>query len=82
MTGFLWLWLGYSQIDSLGSFAPIGGVELVTLAIIVSASALAYTIINKAWSVAVIPAVVFSTGFGLRNVDWQRQTLTKQRQWY
>ncbi|CDT25646.1 MULTISPECIES: apolipoprotein N-acyltransferase [Vibrio] len=71
MTGFPWLWLGYSQIDSpLGSFAPIGGVELITLVIIVSASAFAYAIVNRAWSIAIIPAVVFSAGFGIRNIDW------------
>lgn len=71
MTGFPWLWLGYSQIESpLGSFAPIGGVELITLAVIVSASALAYTAINRAWSVGLIPVVLLSAGFGIRNIDW------------
>ncbi|MDF4845180.1 apolipoprotein N-acyltransferase, partial [Vibrio parahaemolyticus] len=40
MTGFPWLWLGYSQIDApLASFAPIGGVELLTLFILISAGA-------------------------------------------
>ncbi|MGB1322312.1 MAG: apolipoprotein N-acyltransferase [Vibrio gallaecicus] len=71
MTGFPWLWLGYSQIDApMGSFAPIGGVELITLAIIISASAITYSAINKSWSLLLIPMVILSTGFGIRNVEW------------
>lgn len=71
MTGFPWLWLGYSQIDApLGSFAPLGGVELVTLLIMLSAAALGYAILNKAWLIAVIPAILISTGFGIRHVEW------------
>ncbi|EME9804773.1 apolipoprotein N-acyltransferase [Vibrio alginolyticus] len=71
MTGFPWLWLGYSQIDApLASFAPIGGVELLTLFILISAGALAYAWIHKQWLMVIIPAVLLSTGFGIRNYDW------------
>ncbi|ANS84710.1 Apolipoprotein N-acyltransferase [Vibrio scophthalmi] len=71
MTGFPWLWLGYSQIDSpLASFAPLGGVELITLLIVISGSAIAYTLIHKQWSMLVIPAIIVATGFGLRNINW------------
>ncbi|MGY3569015.1 apolipoprotein N-acyltransferase [Vibrio paucivorans] len=76
MTGFPWLWLGYSQIDSpLANFAPLAGVELITLLVIVCASSLAYTFIHKSnspkiWLNLLIPAVVFATGFGLRNISW------------
>ena len=71
MTGFPWLWLGYSQIDSpLASFAPLGGVELITLLIVISGSAIAYTLIHKQWSMLLIPAIIVATGFGLRNINW------------
>ncbi|MEZ8105274.1 apolipoprotein N-acyltransferase [Vibrio cortegadensis] len=71
MTGFPWLWLGYSQIDGpLAPFAPIGGVELLTLLIIISASSLAYAIIHKRWAVSIIPMVILASGFGIRNIDW------------
>ncbi|NGZ67101.1 apolipoprotein N-acyltransferase [Vibrio aestuarianus subsp. cardii] len=71
MTGFPWLWLGYSQIDSpLASFAPLGGVELITLLVIVCSSAIAMTLLQRAWALLLIPAVIFTTGFGLRNIDW------------
>ncbi|ROV58514.1 apolipoprotein N-acyltransferase [Vibrio ponticus] len=71
MTGFPWLWLGYSQIDSpLASFAPIGGVELITLLVVVSAAAISYALLNKHWLTLVVPAVVLATGFGLRNINW------------
>ena len=40
-SGFGWLALGYSQTDSpLGGWAPVGGLYLVTLAVLISASAL------------------------------------------
>ena len=71
MTGFPWLWLGYSQIDSpLASFAPLGGVELITLLILISASAIAYAIIHKQWSMLLLPLIIMATGFGLRNIHW------------
>ncbi|MBA5763410.1 apolipoprotein N-acyltransferase [Vibrio sp. 404] len=71
MTGFPWLWLGYSQIDSpLASFAPIGGVELITLLIVISAAAISYAILHKHWLTLVIPATILATGFGLRNINW------------
>ncbi|MGF1844491.1 apolipoprotein N-acyltransferase [Vibrio clamense] len=71
MTGFPWLWLGYSQIDGpLAPFAPIGGVELLTLLIVVSASSLAYAIIHKRWAVSIIPMVILASGFGIRNINW------------
>ncbi|MGF1722710.1 apolipoprotein N-acyltransferase [Vibrio kyushuensis] len=71
MTGFPWLWLGYSQIDSpLANFAPIGGVELITLLLILSSAAFAFAILKRSWSILLIPTVVLFSGFGLRNVDW------------
>ncbi|NAX23496.1 apolipoprotein N-acyltransferase [Vibrio sp. V39_P1S14PM300] len=71
MTGFPWLWLGYSQIDSpLANFAPLGGVELLTLLIMMCAGALMYAIVHRTWSTIMIPLVIFATGYGLRNIDW------------
>lgn len=71
MTGFPWLWLGYSQIDSpLANFAPLGGVELLTLLLMMCSGALMYAIVQRAWSTIMIPLVIFATGYGLRNIDW------------
>jgi len=71
MTGFPWLWLGYSQIESpLANFAPLGGVELLTLLVLVCSGCLAYSFINKSWSLLIIPAVIFATGYGLRSAHW------------
>ncbi|SDH66386.1 Apolipoprotein N-acyltransferase [Vibrio xiamenensis] len=71
MTGFPWLWLGYSQLNSpLANFAPLGGVELITLAIMVCASAISYSMLTKRWMNLIIPAVIFATGFGLNAVHW------------
>ncbi|WP_165310587.1 apolipoprotein N-acyltransferase [Vibrio ziniensis] len=71
MTGFPWLWLGYSQIDSpLANFAPIGGVELLTLLVLICSGCLAYSFISKSWSTLAIPAIVFATGYGLNAAQW------------
>jgi len=71
MTGFPWLWLGYSQIDSpLANFAPIGGVELLTLLVMICAGSVAYVWTSKSWSTLVIPAVIFATGYGLNSAQW------------
>lgn len=71
MTGFPWLWLGYSQIDSpLGNFAPIGGVELITLLLIISAGSIAYAMLSKKWMNILIPTTILFTGFGLNSAHW------------
>ncbi|MDC5819696.1 apolipoprotein N-acyltransferase [Vibrio europaeus] len=71
MTGFPWLWLGYSQIDSpLGNFAPFGGVEFITLLMVVSAGAIAYASLHRQWLLLLIPSVIFMTGFGLQSAQW------------
>ncbi len=71
MTGFPWLWLGYSQIDSpLGNFAPLGGVEFITLLMVVSAGAIAYASLHRQWLLLLIPSVIFMTGFGLQSAQW------------
>lgn len=71
MTGFPWLLLGYSQIDSpLGNFAPIGGVDLVTLSVMTIAGTISHTLINREWRLLIIPGVIFMTGFGLNAAHW------------
>jgi apolipoprotein N-acyltransferase len=71
LTGFPWLWLGYSQIDSpLAHLAPIGGVELLTFALMISAAALTYALTSKRPAILLIPTVIFATAYGLRQINW------------
>lgn len=71
MTGFPWLWLGYSQIESpLANYAPLGGVELLTLMVMLSAGALALVWLSKRWALLLIPAVIFAAGYGLKAAQW------------
>lgn len=71
MTGFPWLWLGYSQIESpLANFAPIGGVELLTLLVVAAAASIAYAALNRQWLHLLIPAVILATGYGLKAANW------------
>ena len=70
-TGFPWLWLGYSQIDApLAGFAPLGGVESITFAVIVTASALAYMVIFREWKWLLLPLAVFAMATGLTRIEW------------
>ncbi|CAK4069106.1 apolipoprotein N-acyltransferase [Vibrio sp. 16] len=71
MTGFPWLWIGYSQIESpLAHFAPLGGVELLTFLSIVSSGAIAYAFLHRQWLQLLIPAIILSAGFGLKSAIW------------
>lgn len=77
MTGFPWLLLGYSQIDSpLGNFAPLGGVDLVTLLVLTIAGTIAHTWINREWRLLIIPGVIVMTGFGLNAAHWVKPDLS------
>ncbi len=71
MTGFPWLWLGYSQLQSpFAHFAPIGGVELISLLIMISAGTLTYVTLTKHWLHLLIPITLLATGYGLNSAQW------------
>lgn len=77
MTGFPWLWLGYSQIDSpLNGFAPVSGVEAITLAIMLIASSLVLLATNRNFTQAkkylylVVPVAIFGLSYLLNQVAW------------
>lgn len=71
MTGFPWLLLGYSQLESpLSGLAPIGGVQLITLAILISASCLTWVLIKRQPIGLILPLAIFLTAYGLKFVDW------------
>ncbi len=79
-TGFPWLWLGYSQIDTpLANYAPIGGVELITLAIALISAAMAYFTLQRQWLALLVPFGIYGIAAGLNWVHWvspqpERQT--------
>jgi apolipoprotein N-acyltransferase len=70
-TGFPWLWLGYSQIDSpLASYAPISGVELINAIIALAAGSLAYFWVHRKW-LALLPALlVFILALIFDQISW------------
>ena len=72
LTGFPWLALGYTAIDSpLSGFAPAGGVYAVTLALAVAAG-LAWCIVlgHARWIAAGALALVLACGYALRALEW------------
>ena len=74
LTGFPWLQMGYSQLDTpLAGYAPlIGGLGISGL-IALTAGLLA-SLASKAKDLRVIAALVlvWVTGFGLQSIDWTR----------
>ncbi|KKD58158.1 apolipoprotein acyltransferase [Grimontia sp. AD028] len=75
LTGFPWLWPGYSQIEGpLASFAPMFGVQGITLALLIISGSIAITLINRKAS-ALIPAlVVGAVATGASFVPWVQET--------
>ncbi len=76
LSGFPWMSLGYSQIDSwLAGYAPIGGVYTVSLLVALSAGALAALVRGSSAAricAAVVLSVVWAGGAALRGHEWTR----------
>ncbi|WP_104400432.1 apolipoprotein N-acyltransferase [Vibrio penaeicida] len=71
MTGFPWLWLGYSQIDSpLSVFAPIGGVDSISYIIWLIAGAITLALTQKQWHFLALPVGIFALAGALNLVHW------------
>lgn len=79
MTGFPWLLLGYSHLESpLANFAPIGGVQLITLNILIIVGAIAHSLLNRAWQWLSVPVMIFALGFALSFVNWVTEDESSQ----
>jgi apolipoprotein N-acyltransferase len=69
LTGFPWLSIGYSQIDSpLSGFAPLLGVYGVTWITILCAAILLYSVKFKKFLVFIV--LIFGSGWLLSNISW------------
>ncbi|KJY80175.1 apolipoprotein N-acyltransferase [Vibrio nigripulchritudo] len=74
MTGFPWLLLGYSQIDSpLSFYAPIGGVDTITYLLLLMAGALALAITQKQWHFIGLPLGIFALAGAIGMVQWVKE---------
>ncbi|MDD1783421.1 apolipoprotein N-acyltransferase [Enterovibrio sp. ZSDZ35] len=75
LTGFPWLWPGYSQIDGpLASFAPMFGVQGITLALLIISGSVAITVITRKAS-ALLPALVVAiVGTLSSQINWVQET--------
>ena len=77
LSGFPWLALGYSQIDSwLAGYAPLGGVYLLSLLVAMSAGALLLLIRGRARERAIAAAallVIWGGGALLQGRNWTQR---------
>ncbi len=78
LTGFPWLWLGYSQINSpLAHFAPIFGVQGISLAIAFISGGLALIITQRKAGYLAIPIGVFVLGYLCGLPQWTKSDPNK-----
>jgi apolipoprotein N-acyltransferase len=76
LSGFPWLSLGYSQTDTwLAGLAPVGGVHLISAALLIGAGALV-TLLEARGSLRAVALVAlvlpWTIGLSLRGVEWTR----------
>lgn len=70
-TGFPWLWMGYGQIHGpLASFAPILGVEGLTLALVLSCGALVAAGYYRNWRPLTVPVLVLLLAYQVKGIEW------------
>ncbi|MFL9694797.1 apolipoprotein N-acyltransferase, partial [Aeromonas veronii] len=71
MTGFPWLWFVYSQIDGpLKGYAPIHGVQGITLALMLSASAIWLVSKSRSPLWLAVPALLVAGAHALMQLNW------------
>ena len=83
LSGFPWLYVGYSQTDSwLVGWAPLTGVLGVSLTVAILAGALALLSFNqwRGWLVASLGAVaILGVGYFADRIDWTEEKFTPIR---
>ena len=78
LSGFPWMTLGYSQIDSpLAAFAPVGGIYFVSLILLVGLAALIGASLSagrQRWLLLVAAVVPWPAGLALDAIEWTERT--------
>ena len=71
LTGFPWLWFGYSQIHSpLIGYAPLLGVQGITLALLLCAAAISLGLQQRKPLWLLLPLALFAAGALLKPIHW------------
>lgn len=75
LTGFPWLYIGYSQLSGpLAGFAPIGGVWLVSFLLVLTSIVLLLLFKNSRWQSrlpnALLLLVIWGSGVALQSYQW------------
>lgn len=75
LTGFPWLYIGYSQLHGpLAGFAPIGGVWLISFILAFSSVLLLILLKNQQWqsrlTAALLLPILWVSGFALQSLEW------------
>ncbi|BGI50956.1 MAG: apolipoprotein N-acyltransferase [Arsenophonus endosymbiont of Ceratovacuna japonica] len=81
LTGFPWLQFGYSQIDGpLKGIAPIFGVEMITLLLLIISSCLVFALIKYKIVPIIIAIILLYTPIIIKNYHWFTQIKEKKIQ--
>jgi len=73
LTGFPWLSVGYSQIDSpLSGFSPLFGVYGISWIVVFSASVLVFAGLNRKKSAVLAVLIIWGLGAILQNSTWNQ----------
>ncbi|MCW8331803.1 apolipoprotein N-acyltransferase [Photobacterium sp. SDRW27] len=71
LTGFPWLWMGYSQVDSpFAAIAPILGVEGITLALMLCSGAFVAAWCDRNWKPLLIPVLIIGLSGLAGSIQW------------
>lgn len=77
LSGFPWLAVGYSQVDSpLTGLAPVAGVYGMSLAVALTATAIVVAVRVERrlrWLPAVVALIPWIAGFAMRGVEWTEE---------
>ncbi|WMC09714.1 apolipoprotein N-acyltransferase [Oceanimonas pelagia] len=77
LTGFPWLWFGYSQLDGpLAGLAPILGVQGISWLLTFSAAALCWLGTGLRWRAAALAGVLWALGVASQQLQWVSPTQT------
>ncbi|PSJ45486.1 apolipoprotein N-acyltransferase [Zobellella taiwanensis] len=79
LTGFPWLWFGYSQLDGpLAGLAPLLGVQGISWVLAFSAGALCLLATQRRWQPGLLALLLWALAYGSQLLHWVSPTQTQR----